>query len=147
MLLGRRTWRVEGLDGWGWKDLKALPVSWYEGVAEFLRLVEEDGRWPQGLLDAYIATIPNPFGSEALVCSPRDVPSLGFCADGTPRGVPWFAVLGAEGVRGRRSSDEVCYATALDIEEVLSGDVFMFVADVVFSFDTVDRGVLDRCSE
>ena len=134
MLLGRRAWRAEGLDGWGWKDLKALPVSWYEGVADFLRLVEEDGRWPQGLLDAYIAMIPK-VGGDATPLGPRPsrgVPSLGFCADGTPRGVPWFAVLGAEGVRGRRSSDEVCYATALDIEEVLSGDVFMFVADVVF---------------
>ena len=39
------------------------------------------------------------------------------------------------------------YTTALDIEEVLSGvvdsDVHLFVADVVKSFDTVDRGVLD----
>ena len=39
------------------------------------------------------------------------------------------------------------YSTALDIEEVLSGfsdtDVHVFVADVVKSFDTVDRGVLD----
>ena len=38
--------------------------------------------------------------------------------------------------------------TALDIEEVLSGvvqsDVHIFVADVIKSFDTVDRGILDR---
>ena len=38
---------------------------------------------------------------------------------------------------------------ALDIEEVLSGvadsDVHLFVADVVKSCDTVDRGVLDKC--
>ena len=38
--------------------------------------------------------------------------------------------------------------TALDIEEVLSGaadsHVHLFVADVVKSFDTVDRGILDR---
>ena len=37
--------------------------------------------------------------------------------------------------------------SALDIEECLSGgvdsDVHLFVADVVKSFDTVDRGVLD----
>ena len=46
-----------------------------------------------------------------------------------------------------RSSVETWYTTALDIEEVLSGvadsDVHLFVADVVKSFDTVDRGVLD----
>ena len=48
---------------------------------------------------------------------------------------------------GGRSSVEAWYTTALDIEEVLPGvvdsDVHLFVADVVKSFDTVDRGVLD----
>ena len=56
------------LDGWGWKELKVLPVSWY---------------------------------------------------------------------------DELGSHTDLDIEEVLSGaadsDVHLFVADVIKSFDTVDR--------
>ena len=40
------------------------------------------------------------------------------------------------------------FTTALDIEECLAGgvdsDVHLFVADVVKSFDTVDRGILDR---
>ena len=44
---------------------------------------------------------------------------------------------------GGRSSVETWYTTALDIEEVLSGatdsDVHLFVADVIKSFDTVDR--------
>ena len=48
---------------------------------------------------------------------------------------------------GGRRSVEAWYTTALDIEEVLSGvvdsDVHLFVADVVKSIDTVDRGVLD----
>ena len=43
---------------------------------------------------------------------------------------------------------EAWYTTALDIEETLSGavdsHVHVFVADVVKSFDTVDRGILDR---
>ena len=47
-----------------------------------------------------------------------------------------------------RGSVEAWYYTSLDIEEVLSGatdsDVHLFVADVIKSFDTVDRGVLDR---
>ena len=46
---------------------------------------------------------------------------------------------------GGRSSVEAWYTIAFDIEEVLSGvvdsDVHLFVADVVKSFDTVDRGV------
>ena len=48
---------------------------------------------------------------------------------------------------GGRSSVEAWYTTALDLEESLSGaldsDVHIFVADVVKSFDTVDRGILD----
>ena len=43
---------------------------------------------------------------------------------------------------------EAWYTTALDIEEVLSGasdsHLHLFVADVVKSFDTVDRSILDR---
>ena len=48
---------------------------------------------------------------------------------------------------GGRSSVEAWYSTALDLEESLSGaldsDVHIFVADVIKSFDTVDRGILD----
>ena len=48
---------------------------------------------------------------------------------------------------GGRSSVEAWYTTALDIEEVLSGaadsDVHLLVADVLKSFDTMDRGILD----
>ena len=47
-----------------------------------------------------------------------------------------------------RGSVEAWYTSALDIEEVLSGaadsHVHLFVADVVKSFDTVDRGILDH---
>ena len=42
----------------GWDELKALPFSWYVGLAWILPLAEETGRWPEGLLDAYITMIP-----------------------------------------------------------------------------------------
>ena len=51
-----------GLDGWGWRDLKALPLPWFDGLARILRLVEETGVWPDGLLDAYVAMIPKSGG-------------------------------------------------------------------------------------
>ena len=48
---------------------------------------------------------------------------------------------------GGRGSVDAWYSTALDFEEVLSGlcesHVHVFGADVVKSFDTVDRGILD----
>ena len=43
------------LDGWGWRELKV----WYDELARILTEVEDIGVWPDGLLDAYIAMIPN----------------------------------------------------------------------------------------
>ena len=64
---------------------------------------------------------------------------------------PWFkswVPSTVYGAGGGRSSVDAWFSSALDIEECLSGgvdsDVHLFVADVVKSFDTVDRGVLDR---
>ena len=42
------------LDGWGWREMKALPVAWYDLIARSLSKVEEIGVWPDGLLDAKI---------------------------------------------------------------------------------------------
>ena len=46
-----------GLDGWAWNEVKALSLSWFLGLALVLRQIETAGKWPQGLLDAYIAMI------------------------------------------------------------------------------------------
>ena len=50
------------LDGWGWRELRVLPGSWYDGLARILTKVEDTGVWPDGLLDAYIAMIPKTDG-------------------------------------------------------------------------------------
>ena len=50
------------LDGWVWRELKVLPVSWYDQLARILTKVEDLGVWPDGLLDAYIAMIPKTDG-------------------------------------------------------------------------------------
>ena len=73
---------------------------------------------------------------------------MGLCQDGQLEDWFWSWVPDSFfGAGCGRSSVEAWYTTALDIEEVLSGvvdsDVHLFVADVVKSFDTVDRGVLD----
>ena len=51
-----------GLDGWAWNEIKAFSLSWFVGLALVLRQIEAAGRWPQGLLDAYIAMIPKAEG-------------------------------------------------------------------------------------
>ena len=62
------------LDGGGWRELKALPPLWFDGLARILRMVEEEGVWPEGLLDAYIAMISKsdgdatPLGKGLRVC-------------------------------------------------------------------------------
>ena len=55
----------------------------------------------------------------------------------------WWVPDSVFSAGGGRSSVEAWYTTPLDIEEVLSGivesDVHLFVANVIKSFDTVDR--------
>ena len=143
------------LDGWGWRELKVLPVAWFHGLAKILSRVEELGVWPDGLLDSYIAMILKVDGDATpLGQRPLSVLPVVYRIWASARMVqlePWFrswvppCVFSAG---GWRSSVEAWFTTAIDIEEVLSGvvqgDVLVFVADVIKSFDTVDRGILDR---
>ena len=50
----RKSATAGSLDGWGWRELKVLPVSWYGGLARILTKVEDTCVWPDGLLDACI---------------------------------------------------------------------------------------------
>ena len=50
------------LDAWGWRELKVMPVSWYDELARILTKVEDVGIWLDGLLDAYNAMIPKADG-------------------------------------------------------------------------------------
>ena len=142
------------LDGWGWRELKVLPVSWFDELAPILTLFEDTGIWPDGLLDAYIAMIPKtdgdatPLGQRPLSVLPVVYRIWAIASMMQLEG--WFmswvpdSVFSAGGGRG---SVEAWYTTALDIEEVLSGaadsHVHLSVVDVIKSFDTVDRGNLD----
>ena len=137
-------------------EFKALPVSWFDGLARIFSKVEELGVWPEGLLDAYIAMIPKVGGdSTPLGQRPSSGPSCCLSYFGPQQ--EWcslkggfdlgpltlFIVLGVVAVLLRLGT-----LTALDIEEVLSGvvdsDVHLLVADVIQSFDTVDGGILDH---
>ena len=88
-----------GLDGWGWREFKVLPVSWFDGLARILSCVEDFGIWPDGLLDAYTAMIPKvdgdaaPFGAAPSECSSGGFSYLGFCQDGSAGGL--VSVLGS----------------------------------------------------
>ena len=142
------------LDGWGWRELKVVPVSYSDQLARILTKVEDTGVWPDGLLDAYIAMIPKSDGDAApLGQRPLSVLPIVYRIGVSARVVQlegcfksWVpdSVFSAGGGRG---SVEAWYA-ALDIEEVLTGaadyHVHLFVADVIKSFDTVDRKILDR---
>ena len=143
------------LDGWEWRELKVLPVAWFDELARILAEVEDTGVWPDGLLDACIAMISKtdggatPLGQRPLSVLPVVYRTWASARMGQLDG--WFrswvldSVFSAGGGRG---SADAWYATALDIEEVLTGatdsDIHLFVADVIMSFDTVDREILDR---
>ena len=132
-----------------------MPVSWYDELARILAKVEDFGVWLDGLLDACIAMIPKTDGDSApLGQRPLGVLPVVYRIWASARMGQlddWFrswvpdSVFSAGGSRG---SVEAWYTSSLDIEEVLAGaadsDVHIFVADVVKSFDTVDRTILDR---
>ena len=150
-----KTATAGSLDGWGWRDLQSLPVPWFDGLARILAKVEELGVWPAGLLDAYIALIlkvggdSTPLGQRPLSVLP--VVHRIWASARMKQLEGWFQSWVSSSVKSAgngRSSVEAWYTTALDIEEVLAGavdtHVHIFVADVVKSFDTVDRCILDR---
>ena len=137
-----------------WNEIKALPLPWFSGLAILLELVETTGVWPQGLLDAHIAMIPKadgystPSGQRPLSVLPvvyRLWASvrLGHLREWVQGWFPTSVFSLGNGL----SSVEGWFSTALDIEEVLSGtggdQLHVMVADVIKSFDTVDRAILD----
>ena len=101
-------------------------------------------------MDAYIAMIPKAYGdSTPLGQRPLSVLPvvyrlwaslrLGHMREWLPKSV--------YSLRNGLSSVEAWFSTALDIEDVLSGtggdQLHVMVADVIKSFDTVDRSILD----
>ena len=117
-------------------------------------MVETSGVWPQGLLDAYIATIPKahgdcpPLGQRPLSVLPVDYRLWASLRLGHLREwvEGWLPKLGFSFGNGL-SSVEAWFSTALDIEEGLSsvggGQLHVMVTDVIQSFDTVHRSILD----
>ena len=134
------------LDGWGWRELKVLPVSWYHELARILTKVEDLGVWPDGLLDAHSAMIPKTDGDATPLGQwPLSVLPTVFRVWASARMVQlgdWFRSWVPDSVFS------AWYTSALDIEEVISGasvsHLHLFVADVIKSFDTVFRTILDR---
>ena len=99
-------------------------MPWFDGSARILAKVEEVGVWPEGLLDAYIAMIPE-VGGDAIPLSPLCVLPVVYRVWASARMVQldsWFKswVPGSVCSAGcGRSSVDAWYTTALDIEEVL----------------------------
>ena len=78
MSFDRKGATAGSLDGWGWKELKVLPVSWFDQLARILTLVEDHGVWPDGLLDAYITMIPKTDG-DATPLGQRPLSAVACC--------------------------------------------------------------------
>ena len=113
------------LDGWGWREFKALPVVWFDRLASILTLVEEDGIWLDGMLDAYIAMSmkgdadSTPLGQRPL-CYFQLLIGFGHLL-GYSIFMGWFESWVPESVfsaGGGRSSVEAWYSIALDLEAV-----------------------------
>ena len=73
----RKSATAGSLDGWGWRELKVLPVSWFDELARILTFVEDTGVWPDGLLDACIAMS---FEHDVYCCFVFVLVSLNVCS-------------------------------------------------------------------
>ena len=113
------------------EGVESLPLSWYDGLALVLTKVEDTGVWSDGLLDAHIAMISKtdgdatPLGKRPLSVLPIVYRIWAFARMVQLEG--WFKSWVPESVfsaGGGRGSVEARYATALDIEEVLTGSSF-----------------------
>ena len=114
-------------------------------------MVETTGVWPQGLLDAFCCHDlkadgdSTTLGQRPLSVLPVCVQAgLGHLREWVEGWLPQFVFNLGNGL----SSVEAWFSTALDIEEFLSGtggdQLHVMLADVIKSFDTVDRSILDR---
>ena len=65
-----------------------MPVAWFDRLVSILTLVEEDGVWPEAMLDAYIAMHDawdsTPLGPAPFVCSSYCLSAVGLCEATTP---------------------------------------------------------------
>ena len=127
-----------------WRELKVLPVSWFDGLDRISCKVEDTGVWPKGLLDAKIAVIPKtdgdatPLGQRPLSVLP--IAHSIWASAGMLQLEGWFRSWVPDSVfsvGGGRGSVEAWYTVALDIAEVLSGvadsDVHLFFLSMLFS--------------
>ena len=156
MLLGAKGATAGSLDGSVWRELKALLVAWYDGLARILTKVQEIGVWPDGLLDAYIAMIPEadgdatPLGQRPLSVLPvvHRICVLFVCFSwriGFGRGsLILYSVLVVGVVLLKLGLPLLWISRWSFLSGIVESDVHLFVADVIKSFDTVDRGSLDR---
>ena len=133
--------------------MKSRRCRYLGGLAILLEMVEHTGVWPRGLLDAHIAMIPKADGDSTPVSQqPLNFPiiyrlwaslRLGHLREWVEGWLPGSVF----GLDNGLFSVEAWFSTALEIEEVLSGtggdQLHVMVADVIKSFDTVDRSVLD----
>eukprot|EP00973_Karenia_brevis_P076254 10589747-Karenia_brevis.AAC.1 len=64
-----------GMDGWRISELKALPLSILNGLADMFNLIERTGRWPTSLERAVVSLIPKGQGYQPLDLRPISVMS------------------------------------------------------------------------
>ena len=140
---------------WGWREFKALPASWFDGLARILSKVEATVVWPEGLLDVYIAVIPDIDGDATLLVhrplsrtSPkyiafRPLPGWGSWKSGYSLGSLTRSLVLVVVVALMRLGARLLLTLKRSFLEWLTLTFISFVADVMKSFDTVDRGILD----
>ena len=129
------------LDGCEWRELKALPQTWFDTLAGSLAGVSRSSAGWQHLYDLKEWWRCAPSGSEAVSCSFGGFSASCIFRSGCNICLPQCVFDAGDG----RSYVEAWYSISLDVEECPAGVVDTHVhdhgADVIKSRDPVDREV------
>jgi endonuclease/exonuclease/phosphatase family metal-dependent hydrolase len=143
---------ASGADGWRIQELRLLPESMLEDLAEVLNCIEETGAWPRALMQAVVSLIPKGEGCQPLDQRPISVMSAVYRLWGAAR-VPamsawqetWIAA-GQHAYRPGHGTEDVYWTLGLMVEEAILTDTPLHGAFMDFAkcFDSLPQGLLFR---
>ena len=147
--------QASGSDGWRVSEMKRLPLTLLNKLADVLHMIEETGIWPAALEQAAVTLIPKDEGVRALDRRPISVMSAVYrtWAASRMRDVKvWqeaWASANQHGYRAGHSTEDVYWALALRIEEaLLSGEALCGLSlDYSKCFDRLPHKILFKLVE
>ena len=141
-----------GMEGWRVAELKALPLTLLDRLAEVMNLIEQEQAWPKALQRALVTLIPKGEGMGPLDLRPISVMSAVYrlwAATRLQEVKVWqerWADRGQHGYRPGHSTEDVYWTLSLQVENALLNWQPLYGMNVDFAkcFDRLPHAILLR---